>query len=118
MDWLTKSCKPCTKGTLPYTAEEVHRYVGALVGWSDYEDHRVISTMFEMQSFADAVELVNKIAQIADNENHHPNIHITQYKMLQIDLSTHSIGGLSENDFIMAAKIDQIKPANCQQLSR
>ena len=54
------------------------------------------------------MERVNRIAEIAESDGHHPDLHITGYRKLKIDLTTHAIGGLSENDFILAAKIDQV----------
>ncbi len=65
-----------------------------------------------LTAFLDAVALIQKIASIAEAEDHHPDLHLTNYKKLTIELSTHAIGGLSENDFILAAKIDQLFPAS------
>ena len=63
----------------------------------------------------DAVELFQKTAEVAEAEGHHPDLHLTGYRRLRIEVTTHAIGGLSENDFILAAKIDslpkQLKPA-------
>jgi len=61
-----------------------------------------------MKGFLSAVEFIEKIAQVAEAEDHHPDLHLTGYRKLAIELSTHAIGGLSENDFILAAKIDQL----------
>ena len=55
-----------------------------------------------------AVDLINRIAKIAESENHHPDLHVTSYRNLKIDLSTHALGGLTENDFILAAKINAL----------
>ncbi len=63
-----------------------------------------------MKNFAAAVKFINLVAILAEQENHHPDIHLTDYRQLKIDLSTHAIGGLSENDFIMATKINQLVP--------
>jgi 4a-hydroxytetrahydrobiopterin dehydratase len=60
------------------------------------------------KDFLDAVQLIQRIAPIAEVEDHHPDLHLTGYRKLTIELSTHAIGGLSENDFILAAKIDQL----------
>ena len=59
-----------------------------------------------MKNFTAAVRLINKIAEIAESENHHPDIHLTGYRKLRIELTTHALGGLTENDFIVAAKIN------------
>lgn len=62
------------------------------------------------KDFLDAVALIQRIAPIAEAEDHHPDLHLTGYRRLTIELSTHAIGGLSENDFILAAKVDQLLP--------
>jgi 4a-hydroxytetrahydrobiopterin dehydratase len=63
-----------------------------------------------MADFVTAVDAVNKVAAVAEEEQHHPDIRIYGYRNLELDLSTHSIGGLSLNDFIMAAKINRALP--------
>ena len=60
------------------------------------------------KDFLDAVNVIQRIAPVAEAEDHHPDLHLTGYRRLTIDLSTHAIGGLSENDFILAAKLDQL----------
>jgi len=61
-----------------------------------------------MRDFMAAVKFIGCVAKLAEKEDHHPDIHLTSYRKLKIDLSTHAIGGLSENDFILAAKIDKL----------
>ena len=61
-----------------------------------------------MKNFLTAVHFIDAVAQIAETENHHPDLHLTAYRKLRIELSTHAIDGLSENDFILAAKIDKL----------
>jgi 4a-hydroxytetrahydrobiopterin dehydratase len=56
------------------------------------------------------MELLNRVAEIAESEQHHPDLHLTGYRNVRIELTTHAIGGLSENDFILAAKVDQVVP--------
>jgi 4a-hydroxytetrahydrobiopterin dehydratase len=74
-------------------------------GWELVEGTRIRKRV-ACKDFLDAVNAIQRIAAIAEAENHHPDLHLTHYKRLAIELSTHAIGGLSENDFIMAAKID------------
>jgi 4a-hydroxytetrahydrobiopterin dehydratase len=76
--------------------------------WSMDAEAKSISRKVNCNHFAEAIELLNKIAEIAESEGHHPDLHVTGYRHLRIDLTTHAIGGLSENDFIVAAKIDQL----------
>ena len=72
----------------------------------DWElDDKKIKREFTFESFMKGVEFVNQVAKIADSENHHPDIYL-YYKKVVVELSTHAVGGLSENDFILAAKID------------
>ena len=85
-----------------------------LNGW-ELVDGNAIRKTITCKDFLDAVGLVQKIAPIAEAQDHHPDLHLTRYRRLTIELSTHAIGGLSENDFILAAKIDEIlakSPAN------
>lgn len=74
--------------------------------WDVSEDRKHISRSYAFKNFKEALVFVNKVGAIALSEKHHPDIHLTDYKNVRIDLSTHAIGGLSPNDFILAAKID------------
>ena len=71
-------------------------------------DGTMIRKTVKCKDFLDAVRLIQNIAPIAEAEDHHPDLHLSGYRRLTIELSTHAIGGLSENDFILAAKIDQL----------
>ena len=107
-DLVNTKCKPCMKGSAPLSSQAVQGYLRELPEWSLSGDGKSISRLFLMKDFAAAVQLINRISEVAESEDHHPDIHLTGYRMLQVDLSTHSIGGLSENDFILAAKISQL----------
>lgn len=78
-------------------------------GW-ELVDGTLIRKTVTCKHFLEAVGLIQKIAPIAEADDHHPDLHLTGYKRLTIELSTHAIGGLSENDFILAAKINEILP--------
>jgi 4a-hydroxytetrahydrobiopterin dehydratase len=78
-----------------------------VTGW-ELIDGKSIRKKVTCKDFLDAVGLIQKIAPIAEAQDHHPDLHLTGYKRLTIELSTHAIGGLSENDFILAAKIDEL----------
>ncbi len=80
-------------------------------GWVLTEDSRGIYQDYVTKNFMAAVEFINKIAAIAESEDHHPDLHLTGYRRLRIDLLTHAINGLSENDFIVAAKINKLNVA-------
>lgn len=104
---LNKKCVPCEGGTKPYTREQINQYLSLLSNqWEVVEDKK-ISFTFKFKTFKDAIKFINKVADLAESENHHPNIY-NYYNKVKIVLTTHAIGGLSENDFIMAAKIEQL----------
>ena len=106
-NWASKKCVPCEGGTPPLEAEEIKNYLPELKeGWEVLEDKK-ITKEFKFKNFREALEFVNKVANIAESEGHHPDITI-HYNRVDIVTWTHSIHGLSENDFILAAKIDTI----------
>ena len=103
----SRTCKPCEGGAEPLPASAAQQLLEDVSGW-ELIDGKLIRRTVTCQNFLDAVGLIQKIAPIAEAEDHHPDLHLTGYKRLTIELSTHSIGGLSENDFILAAKINQL----------
>ena len=110
-----KKCRPCEGGVAPMGGAEAKAYLANLPGWELSADGRLIGRTYVMRWFMDAIEFIQKIAEVAEAEDHHPDIHLTGYRRLRIELMTHAIGGLSENDFIVAAKVDslpkQLKPS-------
>ena len=106
-DLLNKKCVPCEGGAMPLSKEDAQKYLNEISGWELDDKINKISKEFKFKDFIGAINFVDNIAGIAEEEGHHPDIHIFYNKVL-IELSTHSIGGLSENDFILAAKIDNI----------
>lgn len=105
---VAKKCEPCEGKMKPFTKEQAAEYLEQVPGWKTADDTRSISREYVMKNFMAAVRFTEKIAEVAEQENHHPDLHLTGYRNLSIVLSTHAIGGLSENDFILAAKIDQL----------
>ena len=77
-------------------------------GWQLTEDHKMIYREFILQDFMAAIDLIDRIALIAEDEKHHPDIHLTQYRNLRVALTTHDVGGLSEKDFTVALKIKDL----------
>lgn len=110
-DLAEKKCLPCEGGVPMIESDRAAEYVNALEGWSIDENAKTISRKLTMANFVDAIALVNKIADLAEQEQHHPDLHVTGYRHLNIVLTTHAIGGLSENDFILAAKINELVEA-------
>ena len=108
MNLKDKKCVPCEGGTNPLTFKEEEEYLNAIPQWEiDREDVHKIKKIFKFEGFVDAINFVNKIAKVAEEEGHHPNISIN-YNKVYIELYTHAIVGLSMNDFIMASKIDYL----------
>ena len=103
-----KKCVPCEGGVPVLSKDQARRYLAELKDWRLSEDAKSIRVEYLMKDFMAAVRLINQIAEIAEKEDHHPDIHLVGYRKLAIELQTHAIGGLSENDFILAAKIDPL----------
>ena len=100
-----KRCVPCEGGTPPLGAAEIKDLILEVPAWSLKEGHLCRSLKFK--TFAEAIRFVNSVAGLAEEEGHHPNI-LIHYNKVDFDLWTHAIKGLSENDFILAAKIDRL----------
>jgi 4a-hydroxytetrahydrobiopterin dehydratase len=103
-----KKCLPCEGGVQPYSLDEARRQVVRLPGWRLTHDGRAIRRDWTVKHFRAGMEFFEKVAELAEAEAHHPNLHLEDYRRVWIELSTHAIDGLSENDFILAAKIDQL----------
>ncbi len=101
-----KKCIPCEAGGAALSGAILDKYVASVPGWQ-LEESKKIKKEFKFKDFKGSIGFVNKIADIAETEGHHPSIFIS-YNKVRVTLITHAIGGLSENDFIMAAKIDNI----------
>ena len=101
-----KKCQPCEGIGKALTRSEAEGFLPKVPGWSLQSEGKLISRELIMKNFTAAIKLMGDIAEIAEYENHHPDLHLTGYRKLRIDLSTHALGGLSENDFILAAKIN------------
>lgn len=107
-DLTQKRCVPCEGGLAAFSKTQAQEYLKGLAGWVLGDDAKVIQKEFVMKNFTTAVAFIQIIAEVAEREGHHPDIHLTGYRKLVIELSTHAIKGLSENDFILAAKIEQL----------
>ena len=104
-----RHCVVCKPGTPTLPAAEIDEHLHRVPGWEvvEQDGHLTLTRTLLFNGFMPGVELVNKIAKIAEAEGHHPDLHLS-YASLRIDLWTHAAGGLTENDFVLAAKIDQI----------
>ena len=112
MDLAEKKCIPChvspTTGTIkPMGKKEIDTYLDHVPGWEVDDDNSMISQRFTFSDFAHTMSFVNHVADLAEKEGHHPDIHIF-YNHVDLDIWTHALNGLHENDFILAAKINNI----------
>ena len=92
----------------PLSAEQVRAYLAAVPAWDLSEDGKRIRREYRVKNFVTALDFFNRVGRIAEEEGHHPDLHLTGYRHVVVELWTHALGGLSENDFILAAKIDQL----------
>ena len=102
-----KSCQSCAPGTPPLARERAQELLTQIPGWSLNQDATGISRTFKFKNYHETMAFVNAQAWIAHREDHHPDIELG-YNRCQVRFSTHSIKGLSENDFICAAKINAL----------
>jgi len=101
-----KHCVPCEVGTQPFDRETINGLLPMVPKWK-LENTTKIVRSFRFKNFIESMRFINEVAQLAETEGHHPDIFVS-YSYVKISLTTHNIGGLSENDFIVAAKIDEI----------
>ena len=103
-----KKCVPCEGGVPKLTPAESEAQLAKLTGWKLTQDGQRIRKEWIVKHFMAAMRFFNKVAEVAEAEGHHPDLHVAGYRNVAIEIWTHAIGGLSENDFILAAKIDEL----------
>ena len=109
-DLLDKKCVPCEGGTFPFDIAEIHKYQKKVDGWNVKKNEKNVYFLeknFAFKNFINSQNFIIKVGEISEKENHHPDISFG-WGYAKILITTHVIEGLSENDFILAAKIDQI----------
>ena len=99
-----KECVPCRGGVPPLPGERVEALLKELDGWAVEEEYHLTRT-FKFADFAEALAFVNRVGAIAEQQNHHPDVHLAWGKV-RVEVWTHKISGLTESDFIFAAKVD------------
>ena len=104
-DLVSKTCEACEKGTQPYTSEQIRAQLAELPDW-DYENGE-IARVFSFKNYYETMAFVNAVAWISHREDHHPDLEVG-YNKCRVRYSTHSIGGISENDFICAANVSEL----------
>ena len=108
-----KKCVPCEGGVIPFDISEIHKYQKKVDGWDilkDMKEKFFLNKRFNFNNFIESQEFINKVGEISEVEGHHPDISFG-WGYAEIKITTHAIEGLSENDFILAAKIDQLTNA-------
>ncbi len=103
-----KRCVPCEGGVPRYSLSEAQEQLQTLSGWELTPDGQRIHKQWVMKDFMAGIDFFNRVARLAEDEGHHPDLHLERYRNITIQIWTHAIGGLSENDFILAAKIDRL----------
>ena len=109
-DLLNKKCVPCEGGVNPLDISEIHKYQKKVDDWNIVKNDKGIFFLekkFNFKNFKESQDFVSNVGRISENEGHHPDI-IFGWGYAKISITTHAIEGLSENDFILASKIDQI----------
>ena len=106
-----KKCVPCEGGVPKYSLDEAKRQLTKLEGWRLTHDGERIRKDWVVKNFMAGIDFFQKVADLAEDDGHHPDLHLEGYRNVWIELYTHAIGGLSENDFILAAKIDRLPVA-------
>jgi len=103
-----KHCAPCEGGILSLSPEQVQEHLTTLPAWKLTADRKRIRREWRVKNFVAALDFFSRIGRIAEEEQHHPDLHLTGYRNVAVEIGTHAIDGLSENDFILAAKIDRL----------
>jgi len=106
-----KHCMSCETGASPLTPEQVRDFLPSVPEWKLTPDGKRIRREWKVLDFMAALAFFQHIAQIAEAEDHHPDLHLVSYRNVTIEIWTHAVGGLTENDFILAAKIDGVPVA-------
>jgi 4a-hydroxytetrahydrobiopterin dehydratase len=107
---LKKKCVPCEGGIIPFDISEIHKYQKKIDGWDIKKNEKkiyILEKKFNFKNFEESLNFINNVGKVAESEGHHPDISFG-WGFAKINITTHAIEGLSENDFILAAKIDQI----------
>jgi 4a-hydroxytetrahydrobiopterin dehydratase len=103
-----RKCVPCEGGVPKLNREAAVRLLAGIPDWTLDDEATRIERRWVVKDFDEAIAFFQRIAAVADDEDHHPDLHLESFRNVRVELWTHAIGGLSENDFIVAAKIDSL----------
>jgi 4a-hydroxytetrahydrobiopterin dehydratase len=109
MSLAEKNCVPCRGGVPPLTSAEIAPLLAEVDGWSVVDNHHLEKT-YKLKNFAEALDLVNRIGAVAEEQNHHPDL-LLAWGKVGVQIWTHKINGLTESDFVFAAKCDAARTA-------
>lgn len=101
-----KTCVPCQGDARPLGGEDLEELLGQIPGWTAIEEHH-LHKEFSFKNFREALDFVNRVGEIAEEQGHHPDIRFG-WGRVEIDIFTHKIDGLTESDFVFAAKVDRL----------
>jgi 4a-hydroxytetrahydrobiopterin dehydratase len=107
-DLTNRRCQPCEGGVPALTDEQVGNLRQAVPQWRLTDDGQRLRREWRVKDFLTALDFFGRVGQLAEAEDHHPDLHLVGYRNVAIEIWTHALGGLSENDFILAAKIDRL----------
>jgi 4a-hydroxytetrahydrobiopterin dehydratase len=107
-DLTQKRCVPCEKGVPALSSDQVKGLLPDVPEWKLTPDGKRLRREWRVRDFMEGLGFFKRIADIAENEDHHPDLHLAGYRNVAIEIWTHAVGGLTENDFILAAKIDRV----------
>jgi 4a-hydroxytetrahydrobiopterin dehydratase len=107
-DLRQRRCEACEGGIAPLSDQQIRDRLAALPAWSLCDDGKRIRRQWRVKDFVAGLDFFNRVGKIAEDEGHHPDLHLIGYRNVAVELWTHALGGLSDNDFILAAKIDEV----------
>jgi 4a-hydroxytetrahydrobiopterin dehydratase len=107
-DLTQRRCIPCEGGAPALSPEQIRHYLTLVPDWRLTSDGQRIRREWRVKDFVTAIDFFNRIGRIAEEEDHHPDLHVAGYRNVAVEIWTHAVGGLTENDFILAAKIDTL----------
>ena len=105
---LQRQCKACEGGVEKLSRQQSETFLTEIPKWQLDSSANTIERKYNFKNFVDAIAFLNRVGEVAEQEQHHPDLHLTGYRHVMVVLTTHAIDGLSENDFIVAAKIDAL----------
>lgn len=108
-EWHPCRRKTARRDTPKLTDEQLDQYIPALPAWELNDNRTAMSRSFVAKNFVAAIDFFNQVKDVAEAEGHHPDLHLTNYRKVVVNMSTHAVGGLTMPDLVMAAKIDDIE---------